>query len=440
MRPPVTAARPDAYAALRFPEFRFLLASGVAESLASRALAVVIGFQLYRLTHSPLALGWLGLVEAAPALGLALLGGHFADRRDRRRIVLVTRAVLAVAALAMGLLSGGAAVSLAALYALVFVSGLARGFGDPAASAFETQVVPLGAYLNAASWLGSASLAAAMLGPALGGLTFDLIHAQGAYFLIAGLHVVAWLSIWRIAPKPVEAPKGEAPAPLWPSIRAGLRFVWRDPVLLGSMSLDLFAVLFGGAVALLPIFADDILHVGATGLGFLVAAPSVGALLVTLWATRYPPARGAGRTLLLCVAGFGVSIIVFALSRSLWLSMLALALSGAFDGVSMVIRRAILRLRTPDHLRGRVSSVSQIFIGSSNEIGAFESGFAAHLLGTVRSVWLGGVVTLIVVALAAWKWPELRKLDLSVADAPGGLPAATPMGEVSQTGDPTRST
>ena len=410
----MTIARPDSLAALRFPAVRWLLLSGTTESLASRALAVVIGYQLYQVTRSPLALGWLGLVEAIPALSLALLGGHFADRRDRRRIVLVTRAVMMLTALAMSFFSAGAAVSLAALYVLVFVSGLARGFGEPAASAFEMQVVPSQVYVNAASWLGSASLGAAMLGPAVGGFAFDFLQARGAYLLIAALQLAALVSVWRVpvtgAP---EASPNEGQEPIWDSIREGLLFVRRDPVLLGSMALDLFAVLFGGAVALLPIFADDVLKVGARGLGFLVAAPSVGALLVTLWATRHPPTRNAGRTLLVSVAGFGVSIIVFALSHTLWLSLLALVFSGGFDGISMVIRRAILRLRTPEHLRGRVASVSLIFIGSSNEIGAFESGFAASLLGTVRSVWLGGLITLAVVAVSAWKLPELRRLSLS---------------------------
>ncbi len=397
---------------------RWLLLSGVSESLASRGLAVIIGFQLYQVTRSPLALGWLGLVEAVPALGLALLGGHFADRRDRKRIVLVTRFVMLLAAVLMSLFSRSETVSLPALYALVFVSGLARGFGEPAASAFEMQVVPGAVYVNAASWLGSASLGAAMLGPAVGGFAFDLLRAHGAYLLIAALQLLALAAVWRVpvAVKPQPSVQGDdlkgEQEPIWDSIRAGLTFVRRDPVLLGSMALDLFAVLFGGAVALLPIFADDILKVGASGLGFLVAAPSVGALAVTLWATRHPPTHNAGRTLLISVAGFGISITLFALSHTLWLSLLALVFSGGFDGVSMVIRRSILRLRTPAHLRGRVASVSLLFIGSSNEIGAFESGFAASLLGTVRSVWLGGLVTLAVVGVSAWKIPELRGLSL----------------------------
>ncbi|ADV66876.1 MFS transporter [Deinococcus maricopensis] len=400
--------RADPYAALRFPEFRALLASGVASSFASRALAVVIGYQIYQLTKSPLALGWLGLVEAAPALGLALIGGHVADRRDRRRILLITRVIMLVTALMMAFVGG---TSLAALYTLVFITGLARGFGDPASSAFETQVVPMGAFVNAGSWLGSAGQAAAMVGPAVGGFAFDLMGARGAYLMIAVLHAVSLVTLALIAPKPLPVMPGD-PEPIGQSIRTGVQFVARDRVLVGSMALDLFAVLFGGAVALLPVFAHDILKVGATGLGFLVAAPSVGALLAMLWATRHPPLARAGLSLLLNIAGFGVSIIVFALSRSLWLSLVALALSGAFDGVSMVIRRAIVRLRTPDHLRGRVAAVSLLFIGSSNEIGAFESGVAANLLGTARSVWAGGIVTLLVVAATAGLVPELRHLSL----------------------------
>lgn len=404
--------------ALRFPEFRWLLASSLSSSFASRALAVVIGYQIYQVTRSPLALGWLGLVEALPALGLALVGGHFADRHDRRRILLVTRSVLVLSALGMAALSGPA-TSLWALYALVFVAGLARGFGDPAASAFETQVVPMSAYVNASSWLGSAGQAASIVGPALGGFAFDLLGVRGAYLLIAAFQLVAWLSVGRIAAKPVTAPPGEA-EPIGQSIGAGLRFVTRDPVLVGSMALDLFAVLFGGAVALLPVFADDVLKVGARGLGLLLATPSVGALLVMLWATRHPPVQRAGRTLLFNVAGFGVTMIVFALSKNLYLTLVALFFSGVFDGVSMVIRRAILRLRTPDHLRGRVASVSLLFIGSSNEVGAFESGLAAAWLGTVRSVWLGGVVTLGVVGLVAARVPALRRLSLEggVEDGP----------------------
>jgi MFS family permease len=208
-------------------------------------------------------------------------------------------------------------------------------------------------------------------------------------------------------------PKRAAGESVFRSIALGVRYVFGDQILVGSMALDLFAVLFGGAIALLPAFAKDILHVGAGRFGLLNAAPSVGALVVMLWSTRHPPIKHAGRNLLLSVAGFGVSMIAFALSTNFWLSLAALAASGGFDGVSMVIRKSILRIMSPDHLRGRIAAVSSIFIGSSNEIGAFESGVAAKLLGTVRSVWLGGVVTLIVVAATAAVAPRLRRIDLS---------------------------
>lgn len=397
--------------ALHYRDFHFLLAATIGSSLASRALAVVIGYQIYQLTKSPLALGWLGLFEAIPALGLALFGGYFADQHDRRRILLYTRAVSVICAVMFALLAGNAeTIGLAGLYGLVFIAGIARGFGDPAASAFETQVVPMSAYINASMWLGSVFQASSIVGPALGGLAFDFLGAQGTYLIIAGLYLVSWFSFWTIQTQQVAEKRVREP--IVQSIQEGIRFVWNDKVLVGSMALDLFAVLFGGAIALLPVFANDILQTGAKGLGLMVAAPSAGALLVMLWATRRPPVENAGRTLLLCIAGFGVSIIVFALSTNLYLSLVALAFSGAFDGVSMVIRRAILRLRTPDHLRGRVASVSLLFIGSSNELGALESGVAAHLLGTTRSVWMGGIVTLLVVAATALNVPELRHLHL----------------------------
>ncbi|WP_104992480.1 MFS transporter [Deinococcus sp. NW-56] len=417
----------DAAAALRFPEFRALLLSSTFSSLASRMLAVAIGYQVYELTRSPLALGLLGLVEAIPALGLALIGGHYADRLDRRSILLVTRLVFAACTLGLALASRGAdGDTVTLLYGLVFVAGVARGFGDPASSAFETRIVPASAFVNASAWLGSVGQATGIIGPALGGLLLATWSASGTYALIAGLTLTAWAALWRIAPKSQPAPPEREN--MAESIRGGLRFVRRDPVILGSMALDLFAVLFGGVVALLPVFASDILGVGPRGLGLMLAAPAVGALLVMLWATRHPPLRNSGRTLLLGVAGFGVSIIVFALSRDFYLSLVALFFTGVFDGVNMVIRKAILRLRTPDHLRGRVAAVSLLFIGSSNELGALESGVAASALGTVRSVWAGGLVTLLVVALVAWRVPALRSLHLGEAGPgdEGARPSPTP--------------
>lgn len=403
--------RHDAYAALRVPEFRYWLAAAAFSTLASRALAVALGYQIYVVTKDPLALGLLGLVQAIPAVSLSLFGGHIADRYDRRRLVLIMRAVSVIAALAFAAISRDVQTSgLAAIYAVVFVAGIARGFADPANSAFEAQVVPRSLYLNASTWAGSVWEVTAIIGPTLGGIAYAWLGATSTYLLIALFQGLAWVFLALIRPKPM--PPVDHTESIWRSISVGVKYVFHHQVLVGSMALDLFAVLFGGAVALLPIFASDILMVGAAGLGLLVAAPSVGALVSMLWAMRHPPVAHAGRTLLAVVAGFGIATIVFAFSRTMWLSLLALAFAGMFDGVSVVIRDTTMRLLSPENLRGRIAAVNWIFIGSSNEIGAFESGVAASLFGTVPAVWLGGVATLIVVGIVAAVAPQLRTLNL----------------------------
>jgi MFS family permease len=392
-------------------EFRILLLESMFAALAGRALGVVLGFQIYTLTKNPLSLGFLGLVEAIPALSLALFGGHVADRVDRRKIILITRAVGVICMVTFALFSlSPEGFGLLALYAVVFVAGIARGFGDPAASAFEAQVIPKAGFVRLSAVLSSVQAATSILGPALAGLAYATLGVTTTYVTIAFLLGLSWLCIASLSSKPVPIP--DETENIWRSISEGVRYVFANQVLVGSMALDLIAVLFGGAVALLPVFANDILQVGAIGLGLLSASTSAGTLLVMLIATRYPPTRNAGRNLLLAVAGFGFSIILFAFSRNLYLSMFALALSGAFDGISMIIRSAIQRVMSPEHMRGRIAAVTWIFIGSSNEIGAFESGFAASLLGVVRSVWMGGLVTLGVVAGSAILAPQLRDLRL----------------------------
>jgi len=384
-------------------------------TVAGRALAVALGYQIYQLTHAPLALGVLGLVEAIPALSLALFGGHAADRYNRRSIVLATRTISVLAAVGLAVISlNPQTFELVALYLVVFIAGLARGFGDPAASAFETQIVSRELYVNAATWGGSVWQVTSIVGPALGGLSCAWLGVTNTYFLIAAFLAIAWVCAALVKSKPMPPPpeKSGKQESIWQSIALGVRYVFQQPVLVGSMALDLFAVLFGGAVALLPVFASDILKVGPTGLGVLTAAPSVGALVSMLWATRYPPVKHAGKILLGVVAGFGVSIIIFALSDNFFLSFLALMASGLFDGISVVIRETMLRLLSPEHLRGRIAAVSWIFIGSSNEIGAFESGVAANWLGVIPAVWVGGVITLCVVALTALAAPQLRALNL----------------------------
>jgi MFS family permease len=402
-------------ALLRIHDFRWLLVSIGCTTLASRALAVVIGYQVYDLTKNPFSLGMLGLVEAIPALSLALYGGHVADRHDRRSVLRWTLGVLVLCALCfaglVALTTHGPSVYW--LYAVVFIAGIARGFAEPAASAIEAQVVPVELLMQASTWFASSWLACSILGPLIGGTAYGIAGPAVTYVLIALLFANAWGAVTFISPRPPTPAKEDES--IWQSIAIGVRYVASDQVLVSSMALDLFAVLFGGAIALLPVFAADILHVGPFGVGVLNAAPNAGALLTMLIAMRHPPARRAGTTLLAAVAAFGVCIIVFAFSSNFLLSAIALFFSGVFDGISIVIRRAIVRLLSPDHLRGRIAAVSMVFIGSSNELGALESGVAAGWLGTRRAVWLGGAITLAVVGLTAFLAPRLRSLDLSHA-------------------------
>jgi MFS family permease len=402
------------FASLQVPEIRLLIGSVGFFTLAGKALAVIIGFQIYQITHSVLALGWLGLVEAIPAISLAPFGGYVADRFNRRTILLVTRVTSVACTLVLALLSWNAQeTSVWGLYAVIFVVGLARGFADPAGTAFEAQVVPQPLAVNASSWLSSTWITCAVIGPAAIGFIFDAWGAAHSYLLITFLFFLSWVCTRYIAPKP-QAVKRPA-EPLWESILQGWRFLFKTQPLVAGMALDLFGVFFGGAIALLPVYANDILNVGAKGLGILNAAPALGALLVMLAATRYAPMERAGRNLLLTVMGFGVSMVVFAFSRDFLLSLAALFFSGVFDGVSVVIRRAMLRLLSPEAMRGRIASASSIFICASNELGGFESGMLAALIGTVPCVAVGGIATLGVVALVAKLAPELRTLRFDAA-------------------------
>jgi MFS family permease len=408
---------------LRQREFRALLGARLTNALAVSALATVVSYQTYIITRDPLSLGLLGLIEAIPALSLVLFGGHLADRRDRRSILLVTSSVVTLSAVALAALSVAGALTLVGILAVIFVTGVASGFERPALSAFETQVIPREEMVRGASFASSMSQAGAIAGPAIGGLAVAIADVAATYVGIAVLLAVSTGCLALIARKPM--PELVAGEPFIDSLLEGLRFVGRSPTLIGSMALDLFAVFFGGAIALLPIYATDILHVGAAGLGVLRTAPSIGALAVMLVATRRPPSRNAGRTLLLCIAGFGASMIVFGLSTSFVLSLVALFASGVTDGVSVIIRITILRVLSPERLRGRVASVNWVFIGASNELGAFESGVAARLIGTVPSVVVGGLVTLGVVGVVAALVPGLRTLDLDRARPPEETPGAS---------------
>lgn len=398
----------NSFSALKIKDIQLFIGSTAFFTLASRALAVVIGFQIYKITHSALSLGWLGLVEAIPAISLVLFGGWVADHFNRRRILLMTRLASLICAVILTLLSNETQVNLFGLYSVIFVAGIARGFADPANTAFEAQVVPKHLTVNASSWISSFWISCSVIGPAVIGFVFDAKGAAGCYTLIAAWFLLSWICMFFIGPKP--QPILDRKEPISKSISLGWNFVFNNQALIGAMALDLFAVLFGGMIALLPVFAQDILHVGAKGLGFLNAAPSLGSLIIMLYATRHPPIEHAGRNLLFTVAGFGLSIIIFAFSSNFTISIFALFLSGVFDGISMVIRRSMVRLLSPDHMRGRISSVSWIFICASNELGAFESGMVAGLIGAVPCVWVGGLITLAVVGMTAALAPGLRRL------------------------------
>jgi MFS family permease len=389
------------------------LASVTTTSFAIQMQNTTLGFHMYQLTGDPLSLGMVGLAEAVPFISLALGGGVVADRVDRRKIALWALAVLAAGALGLAALArheltlGNAGVR-AGLYALVVLGGICRSFLQPARAALAAQVVPRALYARSITWRTGLFQLAAVLGPAVGGLLCGAVGVAGSYGLSSALLLAALILLWRVRPPVREA---RAPAgSLLASLREGFAFLRGDRVLLAAILLDLFAVLFGGAVALLPVFAREILQVGPNGFGLLRAAPAAGALVASVLLATRPPMRRAGRALLLSVAGFGVAMIVFALSRSFALSLLALAASGALDMVSVLVRNTLMQLRVPEQMLGRVSSINQIFIGSSNEIGAFESGAAARLLGTVPAVVFGGAVTLAVVAVTAWRAPGLRRL------------------------------
>ena len=417
MEPLPLDVRNDTYAALRIPNFRRYLLALFTLTLGIQIQGTVVGWQIYDLTHDPLALGIVGLAEALPAISMSLFAGHVADSHDRRRIALVALSVLVLCSLGLwwlahpapiGDLALAAPARVRAIYAVIVLSGLARAFLQPARQALSAELVPRTLYSNAITWRTGSWQLAAVLGPALGGGLYALGGTTLGYAVDAVLMTFAVGALFSVRHRsPVRDVSDE---PILSSITGGLRFVLGEPLLLSALTLDLFSVLFGGAIALLPVFAAEILHTGPSGLGLLRAAPAVGAVITSVALTRWPPFAHTGRNLLIAVTGFGACTILFGLSRSLWLSLGALALAGAFDMVSVVIRSLMLQIRTPEALLGRVSSVNQIFIGSSNEIGAFESGLTARWWGAVTAVVVGGIATLVVVATVAWRVPSLRRL------------------------------
>jgi MFS family permease len=399
-------------------EFKKLMAARFFFTFGISVQAVIVGWRMYDLTHDPLSLGLIGLTEAVPAIGLALFAGYIVDRSRPlavyRRVLegsLVAAMVLMVAHVpAFGF---DRAQQIFSLYLSSFVSGLARAFSQPSLYAAVPRIVPRNQLSRASAWMTSALQIARISGPGLGGLVFGYFGMAWASaftsFAIA-LAIASTLLIEADIPAPAAiARRGSIRTELF----SGVSYVFGHPILLSALSLDMISVLFGGVTALLPIYAGDILHIGPQGLGLLRAAPAVGAAVMSILFIKIEFRKNAGPWLFMAVAGFGVSILVFGVSTVFWLSALSLGLSGAFDSVSMVIRTSAVQLASPDDMRGRISAVNSIFIGSSNEIGEFESGVAAKLMGTVPSVIFGGVVCLATVAVTAWLAPTLRKMDLT---------------------------
>jgi MFS family permease len=409
--------KPDPYQALRYREFNVFLLLRFCMVFAWAMQFIVIEWQVYSLTKNPLSLGIIGLMEVIPAVSMALFAGHIVDQREKKG--LLVKCILGFSVISFGLFlltwpkvvgDLSPTVVLYSIYALVFLGGLVRAFLGPTIFSLLSLIIPKKAYPNAATWSSSVWQIAAVMGPAVAGFSINWIGVHWSMCLVFGFSLLSLIALSQISKKPIINPKiGES---IKDSLTEGLTFVFKNQIVLGALSLDMIAVLFGGAVALLPVFAQDILKVGSEGFGILRAAPAVGSFITMLVSAYVPLYKNAGKKLLVAIFIFGLSIILFGLSTSFWLSVFALFLSGLSDGISVVIRQTILQLKTPDHMRGRVGAVNSIFVGSSNELGAFESGATAKLMGTVTSVVFGGSITLLTVLGFGFISPTFRNLDL----------------------------
>ena len=379
--------------------------------MALQFQSVIVGWHIYSITHDPLSLGLIGLVEIIPNFAVTLFAGHFADLYDRKKIVYSCLSVLLLCSLALYHTAYYVTVDKQVwlLYCVIAMSGFARGIIAPSLFSILTECVPKEHYVNSTSWHSTLWQVAFMLGAGGSGFLFSAI-SYNVYLVITAFIILAMIAFHFISPKP-HLNKADAKAPMLDSIKSGVKFVFSSQIFLGAISLDLFAVLFGGAVALLPIYANDILKVGPQGLGFLKAAPSLGSFLMAALIVHYPPVKDTGKKLLWAVMGFGICMIVFGISKNYYLSIFILAVSGACDNISVVVRGTIMQSLIPADMKGKVYAVNSIFIGSSNEIGAFESGVAAKLMGVVPSVVFGGTMTLLVVLFTALKAPNLKNLN-----------------------------
>lgn len=407
----------DPFSSLRIPEFRWFISMRLAIVLAWSMQFVLIEWEVYRITKNPWSLGLIGLMEVIPAITMALFAGHIVDQSEKRNMLLKCFFGTTLISILLCYLVHPETVSvigeqsfLYAIYALVFLGGIIRSFIIPSIFSLLGLIVPKSQFTNAATWSSSSWQVSAVIGPALAGFLIGGIGVFSSMIFVTISIILGIFMLLQISKKPILNKKiGE---PITESLKAGLQFVFQNKIILNALSIDMFAVLFGGAVALLPIFAQDILKVGSEGFGILRAAPAIGGLLTMLASTMFSIEKNTGKKLLLAVFGFGICIIVFGLSENFWLSVVALFLSGVTDGFSVVIRSTILQIYTPDDMRGRVSSVNSIFVGSSNELGAFESGLTSKLFGVVNAVVFGGIMTLIVVGTTAVASPKFRDLEI----------------------------
>jgi len=410
-----TKEKHDPFSALRISEFKFFLINKFFLSFGIQMQSVIVGWQVYEITGNVLSLGLIGLAEAIPFIAVSFFSGHVADTFNRKRIILLFTFLLISATFVLYYLSldenrTSLKHNITPVYIIIGLIGVIRGFLSAAFPSMMSQIVPRTHYANASTWSSTVWHIASVLGPSSAGFLIYRSYST-AYFIDVVIIAISFLAFLFIKSKPiVKSAKTET---LAESLSAGVKFVFKNQLLLGALSLDLFAVLFGGAVALLPAFADKILHAGAIELGFLRAAPAVGAIVMALLIAYYPLTKNAGRNLFISVGAFGVSTILFGICTNFYWALFFLFLTGAFDNVSVVIRHTILQLATPDSMRGRVSAVNGIFIGSSNEIGAFESGVTAKAFGLKPSIIIGGIMTVVVVVLISKFAPKLKKLDLN---------------------------
>lgn len=416
-----SSPRPDPYAALKEKNYLLYSIGNLFFQLGKMMLVVAVGWEIYERTHSSMALGYIGLAQVIPVILLTLIAGHVADQYDRRRVVIGSQVLMGLATaglLALSYFNG----SVLGMYVCLFFIGMGRSFNSPANAALLPQIVSEANFTNAITWSSLNFQMASVLGPALGGFLIAVFHSAAPVYLIDLLCILLYLiCLFWLKTTPREIPKK---AVTLKTMAAGLEYVWKTKIIFAAIALDMFAVLFGGAITLLPAYTKDILHVGADALGLLQAASSLGAILTALVIARLGEFRNSGILLLWCVAVFGVATIVFGLSEHFWLSFAMLFLLGAVDNVSVVIRQALVQLRTPDDMRGRVSAINYVFIGTSNELGGFESGLVANFFGPVFSVVSGGIATILVVIATAFMSPSLRNLDRLSEDPAENVPAA----------------